>query len=91
MEVCGVVLVFRVSGSRCGAVCTTTRLGLCGLQELGTPNEKIWPDVSELPAMKKCTFTEYPYNQLRNRFGSTLTDTGFDLLNRYTNPIQIVT
>ena len=52
-------------------------------KELGTPNEKIWPGVSELPAMKKCSFTEYPYNQLRKRFGSTLSDLGFDLLNRY--------
>ena len=28
------------------------------------------------------TFTEYPYNNLRNRFGAHLTDKGFDLLNR---------
>jgi len=53
------------------------------MQELGTPTEKIWPGVSELPAMKKCTFTEYPYNQLRSRFGSLLSDRGFDLLNKY--------
>lgn len=52
-------------------------------KELGTPNEKIWPGVGELPAMKKCSFTEYPYNQLRNKFGSLLTDKGFDLMNRF--------
>jgi len=52
------------------------------VKELGTPTEKIWSGVSELPAMKKCTFTEYPYNQLRGRFGSLLSDRGFDLLNK---------
>jgi cell division cycle 2-like protein len=38
--------------------------------------------VKELPGMKKCTFAEHPYNALRQRFGSYLTDLGFDLLNR---------
>lgn len=55
-------------------------------QDLGTPNEKIWPGLSELPAMKKCSFgnfADHPYNTLRQKFGSYLTDTGFDLLNRY--------
>jgi cell division cycle 2-like protein len=55
-------------------------------KELGTPSDKIWPGppaYSELPATKKMTFAEYPYNNLRNRFGATLTDKGFDLLNRY--------
>nr|KAG5710065.1 hypothetical protein BaRGS_030141 [Batillaria attramentaria] len=52
-------------------------------KDLGTPNEKIWEGVSELPGMKKCTFTNYPYNSMRNRFGSMLTDTGFSLLNRF--------
>lgn len=52
-------------------------------KDLGTPNEKIWSGVMELPGMKKCTFTNYPYNSLRNRFGSVLSDTGFDLLNRF--------
>ena len=28
------------------------------------------------------TFTDYPYNNLRNKFGAHLTDEGFDLLNR---------
>ncbi len=57
-------------------------MAMFGLQDLGTPNEKIWPGVSELSVMKKCTFTEYPYNQLRNKFGAILTEKGFDLLNR---------
>lgn len=55
-------------------------------KELGTPSDKIWPGppaYSEMPATKKTTFAEYPYNNLRNRFGATLTDNGFDLLNRY--------
>lgn len=51
-------------------------------KDLGTPNEKIWKGVSELPGMKKCTFAEYPYNQLRKRFNPLLSDTGFDLMNR---------
>jgi cell division cycle 2-like protein len=51
-------------------------------QDLGTPNEKIWEGVNELPGFKKCTFPQHPYNSLRNRFGSSLTDLGFDLLNR---------
>ncbi|KAK2172916.1 hypothetical protein NP493_918g00000 [Ridgeia piscesae] len=62
-------------------------------KELGTPNEDIWVGVSQLPAMKKCTFTEYPYNQLRNRFGSLLTDKGFDCMNRFLtyNPDRRIT
>jgi hypothetical protein len=55
-------------------------------KELGTPSDKIWPGppaYSELPATKKMTFADYPYNNLRNKFGATLTDKGFDLLNRY--------
>ncbi|XP_031564784.1 cyclin-dependent kinase 11B-like [Actinia tenebrosa] len=55
-------------------------------KELGTPSDSIWPGppkYSELPHVKKMTFTEYPYNQLRNNFGTYLTDKGFDLLNRF--------
>ncbi|XP_025081014.1 cyclin-dependent kinase 11B-like isoform X2 [Pomacea canaliculata] len=53
-------------------------------KDLGTPNEKIWTSCMELPGMKKCTFTNYPYNSLRNRFSSVvLSDLGFDLLNRF--------
>lgn len=55
-------------------------------KDLGTPSDKIWPgppSYSELPAVKKMTFTDYPYNNLRNKFGAHLTDKGFDLLNRF--------
>ena len=54
----------------------------CVCQELGTPTEKIWPGLNDLPAFKKCTFAEHPYNQLKNRFGSIITEKGFDLMNR---------
>ncbi|KAL9971255.1 hypothetical protein ACROYT_G023761 [Oculina patagonica] len=55
-------------------------------KDLGTPSDKIWPgppSYSELPAVKKMTFTDYPFNNLRNKFGAHLTDKGFDLLNRF--------
>lgn len=52
------------------------------LQDLGSPSEKIWPGYNELPAVKKMTFTEYPYNNLRKRFGALLSDQGFDLMNK---------
>ena len=56
---------------------------VCSLaQDLGTPNEKIWEGVSELSGFKKVTFPQHPYNCIRNRFGSMLSDIGFDLLNR---------
>lgn len=56
-------------------------LSVC-LQDLGSPSEKIWPGYNELPAVKKMTFTEYPYNNLRKRFGALLSDQGFDLMNK---------
>ncbi|KAM4651013.1 cyclin-dependent kinase 11B isoform 2-T2 [Discoglossus pictus] len=52
-------------------------------KDLGTPSEKIWPGYGELPAVKKMTFTEYPYNNLRKRFGALLSDHGFDLMNKF--------
>lgn len=55
-------------------------------KDLGTPNEKIWPGLNELPAMKKCSFgnfADHPYNTLRQKFGSYLSDAGFDLMNRF--------
>lgn len=51
-------------------------------QDLGTPSEKIWPGYNDLPAVKKMTFSEYPYNNLRKRFGALLSDQGFDLMNK---------
>ncbi|XP_068195195.1 cyclin-dependent kinase 11B isoform X1 [Antennarius striatus] len=52
-------------------------------KDLGSPSEKIWPGYNELPALKKMTFTEYPYNNLRKRFGALLSDQGFDLMNKF--------
>nr|XP_061803476.1 cyclin-dependent kinase 11B-like isoform X5 [Nerophis lumbriciformis] len=52
-------------------------------KDLGTPSEKIWPGYNELPAVKKMSFTEYHYNNLRKRFGALLSDQGFDLMNKF--------
>ncbi|XP_065061335.1 cyclin-dependent kinase 11A-like [Rhopilema esculentum] len=55
-------------------------------KELGTPNDNIWPGppaYSELSMVKKTNFAHHPYNVLRNRFGATFTDKGFNLLNRF--------
>ncbi|XP_069678862.1 cyclin-dependent kinase 11B-like isoform X2 [Periplaneta americana] len=62
-------------------------------KDLGTPNEKIWPGYSKLPAVQKMTFTEYPVNQLRSRFGTMITDVGMDLMNRFLtyDPSQRIT
>jgi hypothetical protein len=60
-------------------------------QDLGTPNEKIWPGYSKLPAVQKMAFTEYPVNQLRSRFGTMITDVGMDLMNRYKSAVFKVT
>lgn len=59
---------------------------------LGTPNERIWPGYSKLPAVQKMTFTEYPVSQLRQRF-SVLTDAGLSLLNKFLtyNPAERIT
>lgn len=53
-------------------------------KELGTPNDTIWPGppaYSELPQVKMMNIAQHPYNVLRDRFGATLTDIGFNLLN----------
>lgn len=57
-------------------------LTFCYVKDLGSPSEKIWPGYNELPAVKKMSFTEYPYNNLRKRFGALLSDQGFDLMNK---------
>lgn len=54
----------------------------CIFKDLGTPNKDIWPEYESLPFTKKMTFSRYPYNQLRQRFNSLLSEKGFDLLNR---------
>lgn len=51
-------------------------------KDLGTPNEKIWEGISELPGFKKASFQQHPQNTIRNRFGPQFSDLGFDLLNR---------
>ncbi|XP_059106321.1 cyclin-dependent kinase 11B-like [Peromyscus eremicus] len=52
-------------------------------KDLGTPSEKIWPGYDDLPAVKKMTFSKYPYNNLRKRFGALLSDQGFELMNKF--------
>ncbi|XP_039611897.1 cyclin-dependent kinase 11B isoform X2 [Polypterus senegalus] len=52
-------------------------------KDLGSPSEKIWPGYNEMPAVKKMTFAEHPYNNLRKRFGALLSDQGFDLMNKF--------
>ncbi|CAG2112548.1 unnamed protein product [Medioppia subpectinata] len=52
-------------------------------KHLGTPNDKIWPEYSELPLVKKVTFADHKYNNMANRLGQKLTNKGFDLLNRF--------
>ncbi|XP_017121978.1 serine/threonine-protein kinase PITSLRE isoform X1 [Drosophila elegans] len=54
-------------------------------KELGTPNEKIWPGYTELPAVKNMLsqnsqFTEYPVSQLRKHFQEKTSDMGLSLL-----------
>lgn len=60
---------------------------------LGTPSEAIWPGYNNLPAVKKMTFADFPYNQLRKHFGATLSDAGFGLLNKFLtyNPAKRIT
>lgn len=55
---------------------------------LGTPNETIWPGLSDLPG-SKVNFVKHKYNLLRKKFPATsftgspvLSDAGFDLLNK---------
>ncbi|XP_013412148.1 cyclin-dependent kinase 11B-like [Lingula anatina] len=52
-------------------------------KDLGTPNERVWEGVTELPHWKKYTFANYPFNSIKNRFGSYLSETGFHLLNKF--------
>ncbi|GJQ13931.1 hypothetical protein GpartN1_g5722.t1 [Galdieria partita] len=56
---------------------------------LGTPNEEIWPGLSELPHASKIKFVKQPYNCLRQRFDNTIyggqtsiTNLGLDLMNK---------
>ncbi|KAM7537305.1 hypothetical protein Aperf_G00000064233 [Anoplocephala perfoliata] len=47
---------------------------------LGTPNERIWPGMVDLPVLKKINLKSQPYNNLRQTF-PWLSDAGFRLLN----------
>lgn len=49
-------------------------------KDLGTPNEKIWPGYSELPAVQKMTFAEYPVSNLRKKFAHLTSELGLSLL-----------
>lgn len=51
-------------------------------KDLGTPTEKIWPEYNSLPFTKKVNFSHYPFNRLKSRFDATLSEKGFDLLNK---------
>lgn len=54
----------------------------CIFKTLGTPNDDIWPGVSELPAMNKNVFSKQPFNQLKKRFEKCLfSEKGFNLMN----------
>ena len=48
---------------------------------LGSPNEKIWPGFSELPAAKNFTFKYQPYNNIKQRL-PFLASSGVSLINK---------
>jgi len=52
-------------------------------KDLGSPSEKIWPGYKDLPVVKKTQFADYPYNHLREKFKTRLSDAGFALLNKF--------
>ncbi|XP_064077991.1 cyclin-dependent kinase 10-like [Macrobrachium nipponense] len=47
---------------------------------LGTPNDNIWPDFSQLPAIQSFTLKQQPYNNLKTKFPA-LSASGQRLLN----------
>ena len=52
-------------------------------KELGTPSDRTWPGYSQLPMAQKFAMAgNYAVNNLRQRFGLSLTDLGIDLLNK---------
>ncbi|KAI8920840.1 kinase-like domain-containing protein [Powellomyces hirtus] len=48
---------------------------------LGTPTERTWPGMANLPGLKTFNFVEQPYNHLRRKFVN-LTENGLNLLSR---------
>ena len=72
-------------------ISTKCRQVLCNLfdfylfQELGTPNEKIWPGYNQLPAVKNMLsqnsqFADYPVSSLRKHFADKTSESGIDFL-----------
>jgi cell division cycle 2-like protein len=54
-------------------------------KDLGTPNEKIWPEYKTLPVVQSLltqnsSFTEYPVSNLRRKFFTKTTEIGISLL-----------
>ncbi|ESO10991.1 hypothetical protein HELRODRAFT_97167 [Helobdella robusta] len=52
-------------------------------RELGSPNDKIWPGVNELPLMQRCNFSEYSFNLLKKKFEKVMSEQGYDLLSNF--------
>lgn len=54
-------------------------------ENLGTPNERIWPGFSELPLAKRIHFEHQPYNRLQSKLNRSppLSSNGFNLINRF--------
>ncbi|KND03667.1 uncharacterized protein SPPG_08910 [Spizellomyces punctatus DAOM BR117] len=50
-------------------------------QLLGTPTERTWPGMADLPGCKTFSFANQPYNNLRSRF-PYLTENGLNLMTR---------
>ncbi|KAK6184612.1 hypothetical protein SNE40_007051 [Patella caerulea] len=50
------------------------------IQMFGTPNETIWPDFPQLPALEQFTLKQQPYNNIRHTF-PWLSEPGIRLLN----------
>ena len=46
---------------------------------MGTPHDQVWPDVSRLSNFSLIRFTQYPGEDLRERF-SFMDEQGFDLM-----------
>lgn len=51
-------------------------------KDLGTPTDRIWAGFYDLPLTKNLKFPNFPYNTLRSRFGTYLSDKGFELINK---------
>lgn len=52
-------------------------------QDIGSPNETVWPNYKELPGVAHCVFPDSPYNQLRKKYMSDLrSEKGLELLNQ---------